>query len=225
MNCYYHPEVETETSCRQCGKPICSECQDSAYEGNCYSCALDYRNGTKPYPSAEQQVSTSRRNQVTRQVIGWYQIIGGAVGLVFTLLMLFGGIEASSGLWLILLLLAIGAALFATSVTAGILLLRKHPMAMRVSQVAQMAQIPQLMLGGTAYYFVAGAKFTLLIYQMFNTGFRVDFGLYSQFNFQFGASSGFFIVGINIVPIIVLWLLKRIKDDNSNQGGAGVIQT
>lgn len=207
MNCYYHPDEVSQIQCKQCEKHICNKCHDSEYEGYCYSCSLDFRNGAKEYNSFSEQ--KTRKYRMTNKIIGWYEIIGGSFGVL--LVFIFSIRLANSMQLFSIMIFFLFAVLFLFSIISGILLLRNHTRGELLSIIVQALQIPQFIIKGIAYSFVAGGKFTLQYFNGLGTGFKIDFGIFSEFNFYINSNVHGYLIGLNLVPIILIFILQKNK--------------
>ncbi len=38
MKCYYHPDIDAVSTCKECSKHLCRECYDKGHNGLCQSC-------------------------------------------------------------------------------------------------------------------------------------------------------------------------------------------
>ena len=206
MNCFYHSQTNAQTQCIQCKKYICSECHDSEFEGFCYSCSIDFRSGSKEFNVAE---SYEKKYSTINKIIGWYEIVGGTIGVILVIYTGIRLIESMNSLGMVLFFLF--TILFLFSILSGFLLLRNNKTGETLSILVQAIQIPQFIIKGTAYSFVAGAKFTLQYYKNFGIGYKIDFGVFSEFNFYINSNVNGFLIGINLVPIILIFLLFRSK--------------
>lgn len=206
MNCHYHSDVPASYQCENCEKSICQDCHDSEYPGYCYSCSLDFRNGAKAYNTAEYSANKSK---LMKKIIGWYEIIGGIIGAVLTIVvMLKVGLLQQ---FLISLIFFVFLVLFLISITSGVLLLRQIKWGETLSMIIQSLQIPKFIIGGTAYSFIAGAKLSIMFSRGLGTGFGVDFGIFSEFNFHVNSYLHGILFGVNLVPIVVIFLLLKYR--------------
>lgn len=222
MNCHYHPELQHVVQCKGCDKPLCEQCHDEELRDYCFACALDYRNNKF---DGEMGTKVDKRKydpRVVRGVIGWYEIIGGSLGFAAILLWIImnGGYDDGSDVVISLL----SAVLFASSVLAGIMLLKGRKYGVGLSVVIQLVQITQFFIKGVYFTFLAGALLSLQVYRLFETfGFKYNAGIYSQFELAIQSSSGF-MLSINFVPIAIIYFLIRAQRVDRAVGSASSMQ-
>ena len=151
-----------------------------------------------------------KTTKTTLLIFGIYQILGALAGfgIVAWLLQQTGTIN---GIALLIFLIAIG--LYALSMKAGSVLLRKdYKRGIILSMINQLFQIVAIAVGGYKFDFSSGARL--------NTGFnftdgflaKFDFGLSSAFNISWNSGQEFFIY-INILAIFLLYVLVDIYEE------------
>jgi len=207
LNCYYHPEIEASVQCHLCHLHLCDKCHDAEYPGHCYSCALQYRNGSIRLKGVVHQ---ENRSGMIRKIIGWYEIIGGIVGVLIT----FGLLLRLSVLnnLVVTMISLIFVALYLMSCLAGFLLLQDKKSGYYLSMIVQAFQFPQFVIQGIVYTFIAGSQFTVQWMQGIDTVFKTKIGLFSEFNFYIQLDSNVTLIGINFVPIVIISILiKQLK--------------
>ena len=178
--------------------------------------------------------------------IGWFEIIGGIVGLIFAVIYtLLGLIALIISLQIFGILAGIlTLALFALSFHAGRQLLKSAPDGFKLSKIVQALQIPMFSFFGIPYRFLVGVnlpvQFTLakdsmtietnlfpglgIIFEGYNFDLNFVFHLvninYSYaikgLNFILLAEGGEVMFGINIAAIIMFVYLLRQKPDSSS---------
>ncbi|HEX6590060.1 MAG TPA: hypothetical protein VF039_13730 [Longimicrobiales bacterium] len=140
---------------------------------------------------------------MTIKVIAWYEIVAGSLGLLLSLLSLI----STGSLGLILPI-----ALFAATVVAGAALLRRRRLGFALSTIVQAPQaVSFAILGNSWSYFsgvVLGARLTPKSTRMY-----VEFG--AEFSSTWGAPMMDGMLGLNIVPLILIGILWRLRRDPS----------
>ncbi len=212
MNCFYHAESEASVQCHQCHLHLCDKCHDAEYPGRCYSCALQYRNGSI---QLEGEARHENRAGIFRKIIGWYEMVGGIVGIMITFGLLLR-INLLNNL-VLTMIFSIFVALFLMSCLAGYLLLQDKKSGYYLSLIVQAIQFPQFVVQGVAYTFIAGSQFTIQWMHGLNTAFNAKFGLFSEFNFFIQSGYPITLIGINFVPIVIIYvLIKQMKQRTKN---------
>ncbi|WP_018757939.1 hypothetical protein [Paenibacillus terrigena] len=208
MNCYYHPEIEASVQCHLCHIHLCDKCHDAEHPGHCYSCALQYRNGSIRLKG--EKIRHVNRAGTIRKIIGWYEIIGGIVGILITFGLLLRLSELNNLVVTIISLIFV--ALYLMSCLAGFLLLQDMKSGYSLSMIVQAFQFPQFVFQGVTYTFIAGSQFTVQWMQGIDTVFKTKIGLFSEFNFYIQLDSNVTLIGINFVPIVIIYvLIKQLK--------------
>lgn len=163
-------------------------------------------------------VKILKRKRKILELIGLYEIIGGATGLV----LMFTGVMSLnklSGLavifWLIVLLFYI------SSIYAGVILLKYHEKEILPSKIVQYLQI--ISFGSFGFFLTLSAGFSCYI------GFDYTHELILRFFFDiipsktriaYLADQTTFYFYINLIPLLILIFFDRYKPDRSHwQGG------
>ena len=137
--------------------------------------------------------------------IAYYQIGGGIIGAVLLVMMTLEQVQTSS---LSFLYFLIPILFFSFSVFAGIHLLKRHKSSTLITQINQVIQIPQLSLFGFSYQYFAGLFLGLGISNELGIGF--NFSL-PNFKFVLTNSNDEFLFMVNLIPIILVILLKKFQ--------------
>jgi len=92
-------------------------------------------------------------------------------------------------------------------VVAGLFLLRHRPGGLLVSRLAQSLQIPQLITHLVTYSLMTPVSLVL----SFNANFEIglEFNIAADFRLLFGRHPEIAAVGVNLFPLVVLYLLRR----------------
>ncbi|MFC1589923.1 hypothetical protein ACFL42_00365 [Candidatus Omnitrophota bacterium] len=142
--------------------------------------------------------------------IAIYEMIAGAAGFLIALSVLFKEFSGGRAVDIIVGVVLIG--LSALTLIAGILFIKGKPLALWLSLIVQLLQLPMLMLKGLHYYaFIlfslglgAGAAGDVLLNYYAGVGmfFKIGTG-----NFEFA--------GVNLIALLILILLPRsLKNRN-----------
>jgi hypothetical protein len=204
LNCYFHPETISVIQCKGCNKYLCDDCHDIDYSEFCFVCSLNARN------NEVEQSSTNEMSANLISIIGWYEIIGGAIGGL--LILFFGPRIASASNVSYSLIFILFFFLFMFSIFAGVILLQNRTKSFEISIFVQALQVFQFIVKGTYFSFIAGAQLTFQFFEGTSTNFRLNFGIISEFNFLFhiqNTSSIFSMLSINIVPIVIIYILFK----------------
>ena len=137
--------------------------------------------------------------------IAYYQIGGGIIGAILLLKLILEQLKSSSisSLYFLLPIL-----FFSFSIFAGIYLLQRNRRGILLTHINQLIQIPQISLFGFSYQYFAGLFFGVGISNDLGIGF--NFSL-PNFKFVFTDSNNEFLFMVNLIPIILLILLKKFQ--------------
>lgn len=176
--------------------------------------------------SSERQEHTSFLSRIAQRIwgdrplgrtLGVYQCYGGVLGLVALLdvaprLMLQAPPEARpSGL----VLWTVVAALMSSLALSGGLLLRGHRFGLGASVGAQLAQLCYFSIGPASYLFFGGFYLGIAFEQGTLTA-TAGWQVYAEL----GEAAGRTFVGINLVPLAILVMLKRLTSRSDEAAGA-----
>jgi hypothetical protein len=207
-NCYFHEETEAVTRCTQCDKALCQQCHDPELDQYCFVCALEAKNRAIPVGRRED-VKPKKNRDMTRYVsiIAWYELLGGIVGVLTTL---FVGLSSGAFQHQVLTgLIVVFVLLYLLTMTAGVLLLRKEKYGTALSVGAQILQIPQFIINGTVFSFIAGLKLALQLTVNQGIHVKLDFGVFSFFQFYFGTNLPGLMISINVIPMMMIYVLYQ----------------
>ena len=145
----------------------------------------------------------------------WFRfscIVGGSAGVFVALWtekgLLEQGLAGNRG---VAALMGLFACIFGVSTWAGVELWREKPRAFRWAQILLIAQVPNLSFAGFAYHFYTGMTFCLCLSHQASTVTSVEFEFGSALKFQFGAQTEGFVLGVNLVAIVALYLLHTSR--------------
>ena len=146
------------------------------------------------------------------QIIGIYEMVGGALGLfitgsLFKTLVIDAQDRYLSMIWLFF----IAFIFYIVSLNAGYLLFRKNRRGVMLSIITQALQVPNLAIFGISYYFVSGLSFGVSLSFIETAKFDFNYYLGSTWNLGFGSTDGEFLIGINLVALMLLTHLIKIN--------------
>ncbi|WP_207431740.1 hypothetical protein [Sabulibacter ruber] len=140
--------------------------------------------------------------------IAFYQLVGGAVGLVLAIRTGFKmEAEAMSSTAAILL----ACILYLYSIFCGVLLLKQPARYLTLSMVNQVLQVLSLGIGSFAFNYVAGLKIGIGVNFLESWVFKLRFSI-SSFQFILGAGTVSSFVTVNLLALVLLYLLEVSKD-------------
>jgi len=147
--------------------------------------------------------------------LGFYQIIGGVLGLIVILWNMFETFLMSAlGILLYLFILLF----FAYSIFCGILCLKANKNALRLSLINQILQVIGFAIMGFGFKYIAGVYFSIGLDLSESIKFGVGAGI-SSFNFNFNNQTERLELDFNVVAIaLIYWidkLMKKVKEENS----------
>jgi hypothetical protein len=143
------------------------------------------------------------------KIIGIYQIIGGLIGLIATILLLvkFGFINGSSFKMFLLFIL-----LYSFSVFCGYLLIKKQfEKGLNYSIINQLIQVLSFSILGFSFKFYSGLFLSLGINLTTDTILTYNFGL-TTWNFKLNSESGIIEISINLVALILINIIFNLKE-------------
>jgi hypothetical protein len=136
-------------------------------------------------------------------------MLAGGAGMIITLLVAHGvlsEIPEGARLGMVLLFLAM-MGLFALVAWAGVLLSMRSPWGPTVATVLQLLQVPTVRVGSWLWTFYAGGY--LVPYWQSEHTIGYVFGVRASFALSWGGAEEPTIIGINLIPFVILWLLRR----------------
>ena len=153
----------------------------------------------------------SKSSKIRLRILAWYQIVGGILGLVATVLTIVQAGQVNA-LVIFIILFAIG--LYAFSMYSGRLLLTsRYPTGLRLSRINQIAQIPQIAMLGYAFWYVSGLMFAVGIKVIDGFTFDLNFQLMSTWQISIASADRYFILEINTVAIFWVYFINKLKRD------------
>jgi len=140
--------------------------------------------------------------------LGYYQIIGGIVGL-YMIISSFILVQAFGGLQFLFYFIAFG--LFAFSIYSGNLLRIENIKGIKYSNWVQISQVLQVSFIGFSFGYSSGIEFSLGFH--LTEVFRPDASLnFSNFTIVYSPQDkGEFFMFINFVPLVLIYLLGDLE--------------
>lgn len=152
-------------------------------------------------------------------ILAYYQIVGGAIGIVF-LVWIIATTFPIPGLSILLYLFM--ALFFGFSIYCGWLLVEKRiETGLTLSKINQILQIFGIAFGGFAYEYVSGFMLSPGINLENGTNFTFNFSL-SKFELFFNSSKDFARVEFNLVAIYLVYFINKLQDAIATQKTLGV---
>lgn len=151
------------------------------------------------------------------RLISLYEIIGGILGvcafIILSMLMFVSPIINKNLLTILALIIMVG--LYVLSIVAGIILWKDKTKGITLSIIVQAFQIPYVALSGFTYLFVSGLQAGAGITFAANSfGLKMLIHLGSSGTIDFSSDSKYLLVGINVVPIIIIYYLRKSRKTN-----------
>lgn len=147
------------------------------------------------------------RKQVT--ALALYQIIGGILGILLTLWVMFRGELVLTQQVLRFSLFA--AALFVFSILCGRMLFRNPPRGLVLSLLNQVLQVIYFAFGTYGFQYVAGLRIGFGFDMVGSWTFKFRVAL-SSFQFDFGTATGQKFIGINLVALFLIFWIERLLE-------------
>ena len=155
-----------------------------------------------------------------RSWLAWYHMLAGGAGMITTLLCapdllarLSADLRQAMGLIILVML-----ALFTVVAWAGVLLSIRSPWAERVTTIVQLFQIPVIRIGSFLWMFFGGGY--LVGYWGTENGLGGMLGAKANLELSWGGAPESLVLGINLVPLVILWMLRRALPRKEAQSAA-----
>lgn len=164
----------------------------------------------------------SKKTKSDLTKLGIYQIIGGVVGLLFILWIIFKN-PLLTGITLLVYLFIL--LFFGYSIFCGTLCLKAKKNALGHSLANQMLQVFGLAMMGFAFKYVAGIYLTVGL--DFTDSIKLSFGAgISKFDFNFNNEKDRIKVDFNLVAFaLIYWidkLIKKVKEEDVNRVASSI---
>lgn len=146
--------------------------------------------------------------------IGWYQIAGGIIGVCLAIWLILT-YETLVNYQVLIILIAI--TFYSFSVYCGSLLIKEDrvELGVKFTTVNQILQIFYISMFGLTYQYYSGIQLSFGLDLTADLLFKFDFS-FSGFSFTYGSKEGEIIVMFNIIPVLVLRYLDKIKNNQTS---------
>ena len=139
--------------------------------------------------------------------LGVYQIVGGVIGLILTVLII---LKTTVIQPLILFIIVVALGLYLYSIYCGYLLLRRKTTGLRHSTFNQCLQLISFSYMGYAFQYLSGIYF--LIGLDLTNSIAFNFGLgFSSWQININTDSESLIVNLNLVALFIVVYIDKIK--------------
>jgi len=160
-----------------------------------------------------KNITTETKNELSK--LGLYQIIGGAIGILLALWLLYNTSDITQ--WVAVLIIVMFL-FFCYSIFCGILCLKAKETALTHSFINQVLQILSFSIIGYSFTYVAGIYFSIGF--DFTESFKLTFGVgVSSIKISLNINPEITRFEINIIGILILiWvdrLIRKIKQERS----------
>ncbi len=145
------------------------------------------------------------------RILGWYQLIGGFLGIGLALFMSMAGFSEDSSIQGILVLLGLIILPFLLSIYAGYLCIYDKPKKILVSKINQILQVLSFSIAGYAYTYYAGVFFSIGIDTTLESLININFRL-SAINIEFNTQTENYIVYFNVIAFYLLLKIMKYED-------------
>jgi hypothetical protein len=148
------------------------------------------------------------KSSLKLKVLGWYQILGGAAGILVTLYILVRTAQIS-GIALILYLFVFF--LYGFSAWCGRLLLSdKYTRGLKLSIINQALQIVSFFAFGYGYMYVSGLMFFVGIKLVHGFTFNFNFGIISSWQININTDAEGTELAINLVALYLVYFIEKL---------------
>lgn len=153
--------------------------------------------------------------------LAYYQIVGGAIGIIFLVWLLVSTLPVQGFNILLFLIMAV---FFALSICAGWLLVEKRIEAgLTLSKINQILQILGFGFGAYGFKYVAGIMLSLGIDLKDDANFIFNFSI-SKLEFFINSTKDLAKVEVNLVAIYLVYFIIKIQDTILYQRKIGLVE-
>ncbi|MEO6980376.1 MAG: hypothetical protein ABI113_18435 [Mucilaginibacter sp.] len=157
----------------------------------------------------------SKKSKIKFKIFGWYQIIGGIVGVLLTLYLL-ALTDQLTGLMMILYLIAFG--LYSFSIYSGrILLGNNHERGLNLSILNQAMQVVSFTLLGYGFMYVSGMMFLVSIKAEAGVKINFNFSFTSTWHLYFKSDDSTNEFAINFLAIYLIYFADKLRLITKNE--------
>lgn len=154
--------------------------------------------------------------------LGWYQLVGGSVGVIVALYLICFLREISA---LTIAVNVLTLLCFAYSILCGIYCLKQKPNALMFSLINQILQFIGFAVWGFAFYYVAGIYLSIGLDMSKSTKLIFNFGL-SKFDLSINSEPERVEISINLIALFfIIWidkLVRKSKVENKNNSDSKI---
>jgi len=169
---------------------------------------------SSPYNYMERNFSKIINTRLS--ILGYYQMIGGIIGIALILWLL---LKLSSFNLILLVIFVLALLLFLFSIYCGYLLITKNTKGIRLSTINQFLQLFSFAFGGYGYQYFSGLYLTVGLDLTDSFNFIFGFGI-SSWKLNINAGSPVILVDFNLVALCIILVLdslkKQIKDEENS---------
>lgn len=205
--CKYHNEVDSVVTCKNCNSPLCEACHHNEFTDYCWVCVNEV--GLKP--QGVKVSSKNKRLDLTNKnwfpILGFYQMISGAIGLSFSLF-LFVRVLQQSVLWMTMVS-SFYLVYFILIILSGWLTLKRIERVVPLAIIIQLFQIPSFTIGKISYIVMSGVGLFIGFESTSNSaGLNIQSYFLTHFYIHlFEQPISLFSLQLNIVPVIIIYIL------------------
>jgi len=157
----------------------------------------------------------SKKSKIKLKIFGWYQIIGGIVGVLLTLYLL-ARTGQLTGLMMILYLIAFG--LYGFSIYSGRAVLgNNHERGLNLSILNQAMQVVSFTLLGYGFMYVSGMMFLVGIKAEAGVKINFNFSLTSTWYLYFKSDDSTNEFAINFLAIYLIYFADKLRLITKNE--------
>ena len=157
-------------------------------------------------------MSKKKNEDFFRKLVSLLLIAGGGAGVIAAVLSWIGMLDhVSLANRPVVVLMGLFVLVYGFSAWTGVELWRKKPGALKRAQILLLAQVPSLSVTGFAYQFYTGLALYLSLSQRPDIVIGFEFLPGSSLQFQLGAETDGFMLGVNLVAIVALYLLEKSR--------------
>ncbi len=143
------------------------------------------------------------------KILGFYQLIGGIIGLVLGIKMLMHTGEFTGPVFLFVLLIF---GLYSFSVYAGLITIKLTEKWLLHSQINQIIQFLYISLSGYTYFYVSGIGLFLGFDMTHSFIFKIHFFIISECNLAYNLNPEKIVIELNIISFLVLYFINRLEN-------------
>lgn len=151
---------------------------------------------------------------LTLNIFGYYQIVGGIIGLG-----LLAGLimSISSFNWLLLIILFVAVVLFFFSIYCGIILLKRIEFGLKVSKINQLLQVIHFSILGYGFQYASGLHFSIGVDLTTEFNFTFNIGV-SSWQMNINNDTPTIAISLNFVALLLIIFidkaLNRLKENH-----------